>query len=82
MQIGEHLELVNGMAFKPSDWREKGLKIVRIQNLNRKNAPFNYCDAGSIRDRFLIEDGAFLISWSGRRGHRLEHSSGIEAQLY
>ena len=68
VRIGDHLELINGMAFKPTDWKQAGIKIVRIQNLNRLNAPFNYCDPDSVRDRFLINDGAFLISWSGTPG--------------
>jgi len=68
VRIGDHLELVNGMAFKPTDWQQTGIKIVRIQNLNRLDAPFNYCDSKTVRDRFLIDDGAFLISWSGTPG--------------
>jgi type I restriction enzyme S subunit len=68
VRIGDHLELVNGAAFKPTDWLPSGLKIVRIQNLNRHDAPFNYCDPKRIRDRFLIDDGSFLISWSGTPG--------------
>lgn len=68
VRIGDHLELINGMAFKPTDWKQAGIKIVRIQNLNRPNAPFNYCDPTMVRDRFLINDGAFLISWSGTPG--------------
>jgi restriction endonuclease S subunit len=67
-RIGDHLELINGMAFKPTDWLQTGIKIVRIQNLNRLDAPFNYCDPKSVRDRFRIDDGAFLISWSGTPG--------------
>ncbi|WP_441232557.1 restriction endonuclease subunit S [Bradyrhizobium sp. 1200_D9_N1_1] len=68
VRIGDHLELINGMAFKPTDWKPSGIKIVRIQNLNRPDAPFNYCDPTMVRDRFLINDGAFLISWSGTPG--------------
>jgi type I restriction enzyme S subunit len=67
-KIGDHLELINGMAFKPTDWKQSGIKIVRIQNLNRLDAPFNYCDPKNVRDRFLIDDGDFLISWSGTPG--------------
>jgi type I restriction enzyme S subunit len=68
VRIGDHLELINGMAFKPTDWKQAGIKIVRIQNLNRPDAPFNYCDPTMVRDRFCINDGAFLISWSGTPG--------------
>jgi type I restriction enzyme S subunit len=68
VRIGDHLALINGMAFKPTDWLAEGIKIVRIQNLNRLDAPFNYCSPKRVRDRFLINDGAFLISWSGTPG--------------
>jgi type I restriction enzyme S subunit len=68
VRIGDHLELINGMAFKPTDWKQTGIKIVRIQNLNRLDAPFNFCDPTMVRDRFLINNGAFLISWSGTPG--------------
>lgn len=67
-RIGDHLELINGMAFKPTDWVSSGIPIVRIQNLNRLDAPFNYCDPERARDRVIIDDGAFLISWSGTPG--------------
>ena len=39
--IGELCDLINGRAFKPSDWGTEGLPIVRIQNLNDHNKPFN-----------------------------------------
>ncbi|MDW3225823.1 MAG: restriction endonuclease subunit S [Paracoccaceae bacterium] len=68
VEIGDQLDLLNGMAFKPSDWASDGLRIVRIQNLNRQDAPFNYCEPNFARERSLIDDGSFLISWSGTPG--------------
>lgn len=65
--IGEVCELINGRAFKPSDWSDHGLPIVRIQNLNNEDAPFNRY-SGEVRDRFLIDSGALLFSWSGTPG--------------
>lgn len=65
--IGEVCELVNGRAFKPSDWSSEGLPIVRIQNLNDEDAAFNRYN-GPVRDRFLIDSGALLFSWSGTPG--------------
>ena len=59
--------LINGRAFKPTDWTPRGLPIVRIQNLNNPSAPFNRFD-GNIRERFLIKDEDLLISWSGTPG--------------
>jgi type I restriction enzyme S subunit len=68
VRIGDQLDLLNGMAFKPTDWVAKGLRIVRIQNLNNPSAPFNFCNPAKARERSLIDDGAFLISWSGTPG--------------
>ena len=65
--LGEALVLINGRAFKPTDWTEKGLQIVRIQNLNKPLAPFNRFN-GEVKEKFLIDDGDFLISWSGTPG--------------
>lgn len=66
-EIGELCDLINGRAFKPSDWTQTGLPIVRIQNLNNPEKPFNYFD-GEVRDRFLIENGDLLFAWSGTPG--------------
>ena len=68
IQIGDQLNLLNGMAFKSTDWGTTGLRIVRIQNLNNPNAAFNFCDPVIARERSLIDDGSFLISWSGTPG--------------
>jgi type I restriction enzyme S subunit len=68
VRIGDHLKLLNGMAFKPTDWLPSGIRIVRIQNLNRVDAPFNYCNPKLARESSLIDSGSFLISWSGTPG--------------
>ncbi|MBE7734416.1 restriction endonuclease subunit S [Devosia faecipullorum] len=65
--IGAVCDLVNGKAFKPSDWSDTGLPIVRIQNLNRPDAKFNHY-AGHVEERFLIEGGDLLFAWSGTPG--------------
>ena len=67
MNIGEACTLVNGRAFKPSDWTKTGTPIVRIQNLNDPNAEFNYC-SGDIEDKFWIDTGTLLFAWSGTPG--------------
>ena len=58
---------LNGKAFKPSDWTKKGLPIVRIQNLNDKNAPYNYYDK-DVDETFLLHGGELLFAWSGTPG--------------
>lgn len=59
MNIGEACTLVNGRAFKPSDWTKTGTPIVRIQNLNDPNAEFNYC-SGDVEDMHSIANLALL----------------------
>ena len=58
---------INGMAFKPSDWKKHGIPIVRIENLNDSSAPFNYFD-GLFDNRFLLDNGDILLSWSASLG--------------
>ncbi|MFN3986775.1 MAG: restriction endonuclease subunit S [Rhodocyclaceae bacterium] len=60
--------MVNGRAFKPSDWLTEGVPIVRIQNLNNPQAPFNYCSPSALDEKHRIQTGSFLISWSGTPG--------------
>ncbi|WP_165176835.1 restriction endonuclease subunit S [Desulfovibrio sp. ZJ369] len=59
--------LRNGKAFKPSDWSDSGLPIIRIQNLNNQDRKFNYY-SGYIEDKFLINSGDLLFAWSGTLG--------------
>lgn len=67
VKFGDICKLQNGAAFKPSDWSNKGLPIVRIQNLNNENKPFNYTEK-FVPDRFHIDSGDLLFSWSGTPG--------------
>jgi len=66
-KLGELASYQNGKAFKPSDWKKEGLPIVRIQNLTDKTKPYNYFN-GEVEDRYLINDGDLLISWSATLG--------------
>ena len=70
VEIGEVCNLINGRAFKPTDWEDSnsgGLPIVRIQNLNNSENAFNYY-TGEVDDRHIIVEGELLFSWSGSRG--------------
>ncbi|WP_148689969.1 restriction endonuclease subunit S [Cuniculiplasma divulgatum] len=58
---------INGMAFKPSEWRNSGIPIVRIENLNSINASFNYYQ-GKFDSRYLLGNGEILLSWSASLG--------------
>ena len=67
VKVGKALRLINGRAFKPSEWRSTGIPIIRIQNLNNPEAPFNYYD-GDLPEKFLVDDGNLLFAWSGTPG--------------
>jgi type I restriction enzyme S subunit len=67
VRLSSLCSLRNGKAFKPSDWSDSGLPIVRIQNLNNPDSKFNYYN-GHIEDKFLIKSGDLLFAWSGTPG--------------
>ena len=65
--IKELVSLINGRAFKPEDWSDTGMPIVRIQNLNNPDKSFNYCNF-KVDKKFLIDNGQLLFAWSGTPG--------------
>ncbi len=66
-KLGEVASYINGYAFKPEQWKDEGTPIVRIQNLNNPDAPYNYFD-GEVPEKVVIDDGDLLISWSASLG--------------
>jgi type I restriction enzyme, S subunit len=66
-RVGAICNLINGRAFKPEDWSENGVPIIRIQNLNDASRGFNYW-AGSLDRQIPIEPGDVLLAWSGTPG--------------
>ena len=65
--LSECFELINGLAFKPNDWKKTGVPIIRIQNLNDPDATLNYFQ-GSVPERNKIDSGDLLFAWSGTLG--------------
>lgn len=59
--------LINGRAFKPTDWSKTGLPIVRIQNLNNPDAEYNYY-SGEVDQAYLLKGQELLFAWSGTPG--------------
>ena len=64
--IGQICRLINGRGFKPFEWKNDGLPIIRIQNLNGSDE-FNYYD-GIYDKKIEVENGQLLFAWSGSRG--------------
>lgn len=66
-KLGEVASYINGYAFKPEQWTAEGVPIIRIQNLNNQDAPFNFFN-GDVPDKVKVKDGDLLISWSASLG--------------
>ncbi|HMN17906.1 MAG TPA: restriction endonuclease subunit S [Ignavibacteriaceae bacterium] len=65
--LGEVAKFINGRAFKPEEWANKGLPIIRIQNLTGFSDVFNYFD-GDFEKKYLVKKNDILISWSASLG--------------
>jgi type I restriction enzyme S subunit len=61
--LGSLADYQNGRAFKPSDWKESGIPIIRIENLTDPSAPVNYFNGG-IEARHRVNSDDLLVSWS------------------
>ena len=66
-ELGELATFVNGSAFKPEEWSQEGLPIVRIQNLTQGDAPYNYY-SGDTSKKVCLNTGDILVSWSATLG--------------
>ena len=67
VKLGDVATYINGYAFKPSDWSEKGLPIIRIQDLTGNSYQCNRYN-GEYDKKYEIIDGDVLISWSASLG--------------
>lgn len=81
VKLGELCDLVNGDAYRDTDWSTSGVPIIRIQNLNNPTKPFNYW-AESLDDRVIVNSGDVLLAWSGTPGtsfgtHRWNRGLGV-----
>lgn len=61
--FAELAEYVNGRAFKPTDWGNTGLPIIRIAQITNPNSETDYFD-GKVDERHLIDAGDLIFSWS------------------
>ena len=57
---------INGYAFKPDDWGDTGIRIIRIQDLTGSNDKPNYY-SGNLDNKYLIKKGDILVSLWGIR---------------
>ena len=67
IKLGDIASYINGYAFKPSDWGEEGLPIIRIQDLTGNSYQMNRY-SGQYPTKIEINNGDVLISWSASLG--------------
>lgn len=65
--LGELANYVNGRAFKPSEWKNTGKPIIRIQNLNDDNAKYNFSPENH-EEKYLVKNEDLLFAWSASLG--------------
>lgn len=61
--LGQLADYINGYAFKPAQWKEQGLPIVRIAQLTDPDGPVDRYPDG-LPEHYLIRDGDLIFSWS------------------
>src|SRR5690554_6969992 len=74
LPLYETAEYVNGAAFKATDFSEdrSGLPIVKIAELKQGVSATTQFTNGTFRERYQIESGDILYSWSGSPETSLE----------
>lgn len=71
-RLGDVATYVNGYAFKPTDWSDNGMPIIRIQDLTGNSYKSNRYN-GEYASKYEIVDGDVLISWSASLGIYVWH---------
>lgn len=66
-KLGDIASFMNGYAFKPEDWSDTGVPIIRIQDLTGSSYQANRY-SGTYDKRYEVNSGDILISWSASLG--------------
>ena len=67
VRLGDIATYINGYAFKPTDWSDIGIPIVRIQDLTGNSYQLNRYE-GNYDKKYEVNYGDILISWSASLG--------------
>ena len=71
-KLGDIATYINGYAFKPQDWSDEGIPIIRIQDLTGNSYQANRYN-GEYASKYQVNDGDVLISWSASLGVYIWH---------
>ncbi len=65
VKLGELGEYLNGFAFKPSDFEEKGFPIIKIKEMKSGLSSDTPRNSGQrVSEKYFVEPGDILFSWS------------------
>lgn len=69
-KIGDYCSLKSGFAFKSSWWKDSGIKVIKIKNievsgLNLKDCSFVSDDKITLAKDFIVKGGDLLIAMTG-----------------
>ena len=71
-KLGDIATYINGYAFKPQNWSDEGIPIIRIQDLTGNSYQANRYN-GEYASKYEVNDGDVLISWSASLGVYIWH---------
>lgn len=69
--LGEHINLINGFAFKSTGFVESGIPVIKIANVNRADftpGSMQFYDYQSSLERYIVKPGDVLLSLTGTVG--------------
>jgi type I restriction enzyme S subunit len=66
-QLGETTEVINGRAYKLTEWEETGTPVIRLQNLTQRGGDFYYSTM-NLPDKQYCHKGDLLFMWSASFG--------------
>lgn len=82
VRMGDVATYINGYAFKPIDWSTEGLPIIRIQNLNNKDAVYNYYKGELPKKISCLSWGCFNFVGNPLRSIYLERTGCMVKSTY
>ena len=72
IKLGDACDILNGYAFKSSDYVENGIRVIRIANVQKgyieDSAPAFYPLDYDGLDKYMLEENDLLISLTGNVG--------------
>ena len=66
-RLGETTEVINGRAYKLTEWEDSGTPVIRLQNLTQRGGVFYYSTL-KLPEKQYCQNGDLLFMWSASFG--------------